>query len=277
MEARVCAEDPFRAFLPSTGPLVTYREPPGAARGGGGAAPALALEAGGVTPARPSAAAAAAGLTRVDAGVREGDAIGVFYDPMISKLCAWASDRGRAAARRRARQLRHRGRAAQRAVRARGARAPRIRRGRGLDQVHREHVPRERRRLPRRAALGARTRQLACALPSTRAARPAAARPTRARPARASSMRVKGDAAPDGEGGAPAALLAPRSTTSGRPPGRAHARRRRRRRARAADARGARRRRWPDGADPVWRATLDGERVAVQWNAAAACRARRTR
>jgi propionyl-CoA carboxylase alpha chain len=27
MEARVYAEDPLRGFLPSTGPLVTYKEP----------------------------------------------------------------------------------------------------------------------------------------------------------------------------------------------------------------------------------------------------------
>ena len=26
---------------------------------------------------------------------------------------------------------------------------------------------------------------------------------------------------------------------------------------------------WPGGAEPVWRATVDGERVSVQWNAAA--------
>ena len=29
VEARVYAEDPFRGFLPSTGPLVKYVEPPG--------------------------------------------------------------------------------------------------------------------------------------------------------------------------------------------------------------------------------------------------------
>ena len=32
---------------------------------------------------------------RNDAGVREGDEISMFYDPMISKLCAWGDDPGR--------------------------------------------------------------------------------------------------------------------------------------------------------------------------------------
>jgi len=37
-------------------------------------------------------------VIRNDAGVREGDEISMFYDPMISKLCAWGVDRAAAAA-----------------------------------------------------------------------------------------------------------------------------------------------------------------------------------
>lgn len=36
VEARVYAEDPFRGFLPSTGPLVKYVEPPDVLEIGGG-------------------------------------------------------------------------------------------------------------------------------------------------------------------------------------------------------------------------------------------------
>ena len=32
-------------------------------------------------------------IVRNDAGVREGDEISMFYDPMIAKLCTWAPDR----------------------------------------------------------------------------------------------------------------------------------------------------------------------------------------
>ena len=62
VECRVYAEDPSRGFLPQAGPLVVYRE-----------------------PSRP-------GL-RIDAGVVEGDAIGVNYDPLIAKVVAYAEHR----------------------------------------------------------------------------------------------------------------------------------------------------------------------------------------
>jgi propionyl-CoA carboxylase alpha chain len=67
MESRIYAEDPYRGFLPSIGRLVRYSPP---AEG----------EAGGV-------------IVRNDAGVREGDEISMFYDPMISKLSTWAKTR----------------------------------------------------------------------------------------------------------------------------------------------------------------------------------------
>jgi propionyl-CoA carboxylase alpha chain len=67
IESRIYAEDPYRKFLPSIGRLVRY-EPP--------------------------AEGEHAGYTvRNDAGVREGDEISMFYDPMISKLCSWAPTR----------------------------------------------------------------------------------------------------------------------------------------------------------------------------------------
>ena len=62
VECRVYAEDPSNGFLPQAGPLALYREPAG---------PGI----------------------RVDAGVVEGDAIGVHYDPLIAKLMAFAESR----------------------------------------------------------------------------------------------------------------------------------------------------------------------------------------
>ncbi|MFC3070278.1 acetyl-CoA carboxylase biotin carboxylase subunit [Phenylobacterium soli] len=67
VESRIYAEDPYRGFLPSIGRLVRY-DPP--AEG----------EAHGT-------------IVRNDAGVREGDEISMFYDPMISKLSTWATTR----------------------------------------------------------------------------------------------------------------------------------------------------------------------------------------
>jgi propionyl-CoA carboxylase alpha chain len=72
IESRIYAEDPYRGFLPSIGRLRRY-EPP--AEGDQGAY-----------------------LIRNDTGVREGDEISMFYDPMIAKLCAWASGRSGAIA-----------------------------------------------------------------------------------------------------------------------------------------------------------------------------------
>jgi propionyl-CoA carboxylase alpha chain len=67
VETRVYAEDPYRNFLPSSGRLVRYRQPP---QGG----------AGGVT-------------VRSDTGVEEGDEISLYYDPMIAKLVTHAPSR----------------------------------------------------------------------------------------------------------------------------------------------------------------------------------------
>ena len=65
VEARVYAEDPERGFLPASGRLSHLRTPDGPG-------------------------------VRVDTGVRQGDVIGVHYDPMIAKLIAHGRDRAEA-------------------------------------------------------------------------------------------------------------------------------------------------------------------------------------
>jgi propionyl-CoA carboxylase alpha chain len=67
IESRIYAEDPYRNFLPSIGRLVRYRPPPEGDQGHW--------------------------RIRNDTGVREGDEISVFYDPMIAKLCCWGPGR----------------------------------------------------------------------------------------------------------------------------------------------------------------------------------------
>ncbi|HHV7522346.1 TPA: acetyl/propionyl/methylcrotonyl-CoA carboxylase subunit alpha [Burkholderia orbicola] len=71
LEARLYAENPARGFLPSTGTLKHLRLPAGVEFDVGAA-------------------------VRVDSGVREGDAITPFYDPMIAKLIVHGADRAEA-------------------------------------------------------------------------------------------------------------------------------------------------------------------------------------
>ena len=66
IETRIYAEDPSRDFMPSIGRIAHLREPPADAH------------------------------TRVDTGVREGDAISPYYDAMIAKLVVWGEDRAAA-------------------------------------------------------------------------------------------------------------------------------------------------------------------------------------
>jgi 3-methylcrotonyl-CoA carboxylase alpha subunit len=80
IEARVYAETPEKGFLPSIGTL-RFMDVPAH----------VSFELGGV-------ASAPAGV-RVDSGVREGDAISPFYDPMIAKLIVWGADRTQALSR----------------------------------------------------------------------------------------------------------------------------------------------------------------------------------
>lgn len=67
MEARIYAEDPDNNFLPGSGHIKILKEP-----------------------------AAQEGIVRIDTGVRQGDTISTFYDPMISKLIVAAPDRAQA-------------------------------------------------------------------------------------------------------------------------------------------------------------------------------------
>ena len=72
VESRIYAEDPYRNFLPSIGRLVRY--------------------------APPKEGDFGAYQVRNDAGVREGDEISIYYDPMIAKLCTHAATRSGAIA-----------------------------------------------------------------------------------------------------------------------------------------------------------------------------------
>jgi 3-methylcrotonyl-CoA carboxylase alpha subunit len=83
IEARICAENPDNNFLPATGTLQVARWP---------AHVAFARNA----DAQPFHDAAP---VRIDAGVREGDAISPFYDSMIAKLIVHGDTREQALAR----------------------------------------------------------------------------------------------------------------------------------------------------------------------------------
>jgi len=65
-EARIYAEDPNNDFLPATGTL-DFLQPPEESE-----------------------------FVRVDTGVRQGDEVSVFYDPMIAKLIVWDENREKA-------------------------------------------------------------------------------------------------------------------------------------------------------------------------------------
>lgn len=87
---RVYAEDPTRNFLPSIGPLITYRQPQTRGQGSGDVMPFLLLD-----PNNKDATSLLESTTtvRVDTGVCEGATISMHYDPMISKLCSHAATR----------------------------------------------------------------------------------------------------------------------------------------------------------------------------------------
>jgi 3-methylcrotonyl-CoA carboxylase alpha subunit len=70
IEVRLCAENPANNFLPETGRIGVLRAP-------------VEIDE----------------VVRLDTGVREGDEVSVFYDPMIAKLIVWGDDRNEAARR----------------------------------------------------------------------------------------------------------------------------------------------------------------------------------
>ncbi|MFN3737725.1 acetyl-CoA carboxylase biotin carboxylase subunit [Hydrogenophaga sp.] len=72
IEARICAENPDKQFLPATGSLQVYR--------------------------KPTHVAFERGAVRFDDGVREGDAISPFYDSMVAKLIVHGATREEALA-----------------------------------------------------------------------------------------------------------------------------------------------------------------------------------
>ena len=72
IEARICAENPDKNFLPATGTLHVYR--------------------------KPRHSSFTFDTVRVDDGVREGDTISPFYDSMIAKLIVWGETRQEALA-----------------------------------------------------------------------------------------------------------------------------------------------------------------------------------
>jgi 3-methylcrotonyl-CoA carboxylase alpha subunit len=98
IEARIYAENPEKGFLPSIGTLRHVCTPV-----------AVEFDVGGVRVSLPPTrlspskgegenGAASGGIVRIDSGVREGDAISPFYDPMIAKLIVWGQTRDAALA-----------------------------------------------------------------------------------------------------------------------------------------------------------------------------------
>lgn len=83
IEARICAENPEAGFLPATGELAVLRWPEHVS---------FQRNADNEPMHDPAA-------VRVDAGVREGDAISPYYDSMVAKLIIWGADRAQALAR----------------------------------------------------------------------------------------------------------------------------------------------------------------------------------
>jgi acetyl/propionyl-CoA carboxylase alpha subunit len=65
IEARLNAEDPYRGFLPQSGPILMLH-----------------------LPQRP--------CVRIDGGVREGQLVGTHYDSLLAKIISWGADREQA-------------------------------------------------------------------------------------------------------------------------------------------------------------------------------------
>jgi 3-methylcrotonyl-CoA carboxylase alpha subunit len=81
IEARIYAENPEKGFLPSIGTIVHLSTPP---------ASEFVIDRQSLEANRS--------VIRIDSGIREGDTISAFYDPMIAKLIIWGADREMAVA-----------------------------------------------------------------------------------------------------------------------------------------------------------------------------------
>jgi len=100
IESRVYAEDPLRNFLPSTGLLLSYKEPKEVVLNSEPSFDDFSFDLASGSLAGLDAAApkahpldAAAEYTRVDSGIVEGFEISMHYDPMISKLITYGETR----------------------------------------------------------------------------------------------------------------------------------------------------------------------------------------
>jgi 3-methylcrotonyl-CoA carboxylase alpha subunit len=82
IETRIYAEKPSSGFLPATGTLQVFRPP-------------QAIQF--TVPASPELSP-----VRLDAGVRSGDTVTPYYDPLLAKLIVWGKDRPEAVTRLRA-------------------------------------------------------------------------------------------------------------------------------------------------------------------------------
>ena len=89
LEARIYAENPEKGFLPAIGELLHLRTPD---------AVEFELGLGGLGGGGGGGGGGGDAVVRIDSGVREGDAISPFYDPMIAKLIVWGADRAAALA-----------------------------------------------------------------------------------------------------------------------------------------------------------------------------------
>jgi propionyl-CoA carboxylase alpha chain len=78
IEARLYAEDPAAGWQPQSGVLRRFEVP-------------------GVSAEFETAGCGGLPLLRLDSGVRSGSEVGIFYDPMLAKVIAWAPDREQAA------------------------------------------------------------------------------------------------------------------------------------------------------------------------------------
>jgi propionyl-CoA carboxylase alpha chain len=92
IEARLYAEDPAADWQPQSGTLHLFALPGEAAEFRAVPVPADRTVAG------PGLAALVPPVLRLDSGVVSGSQVGIFYDPMLAKVIAWAADREQAAA-----------------------------------------------------------------------------------------------------------------------------------------------------------------------------------